>query len=125
MLSRSSVSGLINDLIPFGLFLGEHHSEVSRLSQLERHHVEEFLVWNRTRGSAGPPRQRSASVGVGRARHGAHLRNFLDDMTLWGWADRPARRLVFASDVPRIPRPLPLGLAPDIDTALMVAVDRI
>ena len=125
VLSRSSVSGLINDLIPFGLFLGEHHPEVSRLSQLERHHVEEFLVWNRTRswrGRLARDQQVSASVVHGTV---LTLRNFLDDITLWGWADRPAHRLVFASDVPRLPRPLPRGLAPDVDTALMAAVDRL
>jgi integrase len=53
------------------------------------------------------------------------VRNFLDDVTLWGWADRPASRLVFASDVLRLPRPLPRALAPDIDAALMAAVGRL
>lgn len=125
VLSRSSIDGLINDLIPFGMFLGEHHQEVTRLSQLERHHIEEFLVWNRTRswrGRVARDQQVSASV-----VHSAVLtvRNFLDDITLWGWADRPARRLVFASDVPRLPRPLPRALAPDTDTALMIAVGRL
>ncbi len=125
VLSRSSVSGLINDLIPFGLFLGEHHPEVARLTQLERHHVEEFLVWNRTRrwrGRLARDQRVSASVVHGTV---LTLRNFLDDITLWGWADRPARRLVFASDVPRLPRPLPRALAPDIDTALMAAVGNL
>jgi integrase len=122
VLSRSSVSGLVNDLIPFGLFLGEHHPEVARLTQLERHHIEEFLAWNRTRswqGRLARDQQVSATVVHGTV---LTLRNFLDDITLWGWAERPARRLVFASDVPRLPRPLPRALAPDIDTALMAAV---
>ena len=61
----SSVSGLINDLIPFGLFLGEHHPEVDRLTRLERHHVEEFLAWNRTRGWRGRlVRDQQVSVSV-------------------------------------------------------------
>jgi integrase len=122
VLSRSSVDGLINDLIPFGLFLNEPHPELKRLARLERHHIEEFLVWNRTRGWRGRvarDRQVSASV-----VHGTVLtvRNFLDDITLWGWGDRPAHRLVFASDVPRLPRPLPRALAPDVDAALMAAI---
>ena len=50
------------------------------------------------------------------------LRNFLDDTILWGWADRPNRQLVFATDIPRLPRPLPRALAPDADRALMAAV---
>ena len=53
------------------------------------------------------------------------VRNFLDDITLWGWADQPRRRLVFASDVPRLPRPLPRALAPDADAALMTAAGRL
>jgi integrase len=125
VLSRSSVNGLINDLIPFGLFLGEHHREVDRLTQLERHHVEEFLVWNRTRawrGRVARDQQVSASVVHGTV---LTLRNFLDDITLWGWADRPDRRVVFASDIPRLPRPLPRALGPDIDAALMAAVGRL
>ena len=47
----------------------------------------------------------------------------INDVTLWGWAERPARRLVFASDVPKLPRPLPRALAPDVDRAVMAAVD--
>jgi hypothetical protein len=30
------------------------------------------------------------------------VRNLLDDITAWAWADTPARRLVFAADVPAI-----------------------
>jgi integrase len=125
VLSRSSVNGIINDLIPFGLFLAEHHPEVTRLPQLERHHIEDFLVWNRTRvwrGRVARDQQVSMSVVHGTV---LTLRNFLDDITLWGWADRPAHRLVFATDVPRLPRPLPRALAPDADTALMTAAGRL
>jgi len=33
--------------------------------------------------------------------------------------------LIFATDVPRLPRPLPGGVAPDIDQALMEAIGRL
>ncbi len=125
VLSRSSVEGLINDLLPLGLFLGEHHPQLTRLAQLERHHIEQFLAWNRTRGWRGRvARERQVSASVVHSTV-LTIRNFLDDITLWGWADRPERRLVFASDVPRLPRPLPRALAPHIDAALMAAVDRL
>jgi integrase len=122
VLSSSSLNGLVDDLIPFGLFLGEHHPKLNWLAQLERHHTEEFLSWNRTRtwrGRVARDQQVSPSV-----VHSTVLtvRNFLDDVILWGWEDRPTRRLVFASDVPRLPRPLPRALAPDTDAALMAAV---
>jgi integrase len=125
VLSRSSADGLINDLIPFGAFLGEQFPGIASLAQLERHHIEAFLVWNATRTWRGRVArdQRVSACAV----HGAVLtvRNFLDDITLWGWADRPRRRLIFASDVPRLPRPLPRALPPDTDAALMAAAGRI
>jgi integrase len=121
VLSRSSIEGLLGDLIPFGCFLGEFFSEVTSLRQLERPHIEAFLTWNRTRtwrGRVARDQQVSANV-VHRAV--LSLRNFLDDITLWGWAERPRRRLVFAADIPRLPRPLPRALSPDVDAALMTA----
>lgn len=125
VLASSSVDGLVNDLIPFGTFLGEHYPEVVSLRGLHREHVEAFLTWNRTRSWRGRlARDQRVSASVA---HSAvlTLRNFLDDITLWGWADRPDRRLVFPADVPRLPRPLPRALAPDVDAALMSAVCRL
>ncbi len=125
VLARSSLEGLANDLILFGEYLGDHHPEVGSLRALERRHVEGFLVWNRSRPWRGRlARPRSVSISVAHEAVLA-LRNFLDDLTLWGWAERPPRRLVFASDVPRLPRPLPRALAPDVDRALMAAVERL
>ena len=122
VLAASSVDGLANDLIPFGIFLADHHPQVTTLAQLDRGHIEGFLAVNRTRrwrGRVARDQQVSASVA-----HAAvlALRNFLDDITLWGWADRPARQLLFAVDVPRLPRPLPRALPPDDDTALLAAI---
>jgi integrase len=125
VLSPSSVDGLVNGLIPFGVFLGERFPTVQALRQLERHHIESFLAFNRTRtwrGRLARNQRVSASV-----VHSTVLtvRNFLDDIAVWGWADRPRRRLIFAADVPRLPRPLPRALAPDVDAALMAAVARL
>jgi hypothetical protein len=50
------------------------------------------------------------------------LRNMLDDIASWGWAEAPGRRLVFAADVPRLDQPLPRALPPDVDAAIMNAV---
>ena len=124
-LARTSIESLANALIVFGEYLGAHHPDVGSLRALERAHIEGFLIWNRTRswrGRLARPRSVSPSV-VQRAV--LALRNFLDDITLWGWAERPARRLVFAADVPRLPQPLPRALAPQIDAALMNAVDAL
>ena len=125
VLARATVESLAGDLLTFGVFLTEHHPEVSSLRELDRAHVEGFLVWNRTRhwrGRVARPRVVSASV-----VHQAVLsvRNFLDDIAVWGWSERPPRTLLFASDVPRLPRPLPRALAPDVDAALMTEVARL
>lgn len=41
---------------------------------------------------------------------------------MWGWPERPSRPLVYASEIPRLDRPLPRALAPDADRDLMAAV---
>lgn len=105
VLSRSSVEGLVNDLLPFGVFLGEQFPQVSQLRQVQRQHIEAYLQWNRTRSWRGRvARAKPVSASVAHAAV-LSLRNFFDDVTLWGWADRPAQRLLFAADVPRLPRP--------------------
>ena len=44
--------------------------------------------------------------------------SFLSDVTEWGWADVPNRRLIFRSDIPRLPKPLPRYLPVDADRRL-------
>jgi site-specific recombinase XerD len=46
----------------------------------------------------------------------------IDDIIEWGWAEAPSRRLIFARDVPRLPRPLPRYLPPDADRRLAAAL---
>jgi integrase len=50
------------------------------------------------------------------------LRAFLDDLAVWGWAQRPPGRLLFPGDVPRLPRPLPQALDPAADRDHIAAV---
>ncbi len=51
------------------------------------------------------------------------VRSLLDDITEWGWADAPPRRLVFRSDMPRLPQPLPRYLPPNADRRLVAALE--
>ncbi|MDT3446596.1 tyrosine-type recombinase/integrase [Pseudofrankia sp. BMG5.37] len=44
--------------------------------------------------------------------------NFLTDIAEWGWEQTPPRRLLFRSDLPRLPRPLPRYLPLDTDRRL-------
>ena len=122
VLRPRSVESLVNDLLPFAEFLTAQHPEVTSLRGLQRGHVEEFLVWNRTRCWRGrKARPRPVSVAVAQAGV-LSLRNLLEDIAVWGWAEAPAGRLVFAADVPKLDRALPRALTPDVDGRLMAAV---
>jgi len=58
------------------------------------------------------------------ARRIQAIANFLSEITEWGWPDAPPRRLLFRSDIPRLPRPLPRYLPPDADRALTEQLAR-
>ncbi|MCR6491753.1 tyrosine-type recombinase/integrase [Cellulomonas sp. P24] len=128
VLRPKSVESLVNDLLPVAEYLTTHHRDLRTFADLRREHVEGFLAWNQTRGWRG----QRAAAGTGRtisrsvaASTVLTLRNLLDDITAWGWDQAPARRLVFAADIPKLDRPLPRALAPDIDAALMSAVAQL
>ena len=116
------------DLLPFADYLTIHHPDVVSLEDLDRSHIEGFLVWNRTRTWRG----QRAAAGAGRTISKAviqstvlSVRNLFDDITEWGWEQAPPRRLVFAADVPKLDQPLPRALPPDIDAAVMNAVSQL
>ena len=122
VLARRTVDRLAADLITFGSFLSAHHPDLSSLRELTRRHIEGFLVWNRNRPWRGK-RARSQAVSATVAQRTAlTLRNFLQDLALWGWTERPLRPLLLPTDVPRVPRPLPRALPPDVHAALMAEV---
>jgi integrase len=117
-----TIDKLTSALAIFGEFICEQFPDLTSLSQLERHHVEAFLTWTSTR-ECRRPQDGSRRVGPFVAAHATFtLRNFLDDIAAWGWAEAPQRRLVFATDIPRQPEMLPRALPPDVDAAVMGAV---
>ena len=124
VLRPKSVESLINDLLPFAEYLTAHHPTVTSLRELDRDCVEGYLAWNRTRrwrGHAPPPAPDAPSAAVAQSAV-LSLRNLLEDIAAWGWAEAPTRQLVFAADVPKLDHPLPRALPPDVDAALMTAV---
>jgi site-specific recombinase XerD len=119
--ARSSVQGTASELAHFGRFLARHDAGLASLARLERQrHIEPYLnavavaVSHRTGApiAASSARKRIQSVGV-----------FLDAITEWGWAEAPARRLVFPRDAPRLPHPLPRYLPPDSERVLLAALE--
>jgi integrase len=125
VLRPKSVESLVDDLLPFAEYLTARHPGITCLRQLDRGQIEGYLAWNRTRpwrgqrAAAGQDRVISASVAQSAV---LSLRNMLDDIAVWGWADAPSRRLVFAADVPKLDQPLPRALPPDVDAAIMNAI---
>lgn len=108
VLSPESVESLINDLIPFATFVTDTFPDVATISQLDRAHVEAFLTWNRTERTWRGRKACDRTIGPAVAHSTVlSVRKFLDDITLWGWADRPHCPLLFPTDVPKLPRTLP------------------
>ena len=123
VLRPKSIEKLTSALAVFGEFLTDTFPELVSVEQLERRHIEAFLTWTSTRSCRGNHGHRR--VGPFVTAHAAiSVRAFLDDITEWGWP-APARRLIFASDIPKQPKLLPRALAPDVDQGLMGAVDHL
>lgn len=90
------------------------------LAGLDRQrHIEPYLaavasaVNPRTGAPLSASERRSRILTAGR---------MIDDVVEWGWAEAPARRLIFPRDVPRLPRPLPRYLPADADRRLTEAL---
>ena len=121
VLRPKTISKLASALAIFGEFLTTEFPEITTVAAIERRHIQSFLTWTATRECRNYYRGRT--VGPFVTAHAAiALRGFFDDITEWGWPQAPARRLMFASDIPKQPTMVPRALTPDIDTALMTAV---
>ena len=119
---RNTVTGMATRLVHFGRFLAEIDPELTSLADLDRQrHIEPYLnsVANAINSKNGEP-----ITIADQARRIYAVSSFLSDITEWGWADAPKRRLVFRSDIPRLPRPLPRYLPVDADRRLGEALAR-
>jgi len=119
--ARSTVRGIASRLAHFGRFLAAIDPGLASLADLDRQrHIEPWLhqVAQARHPRLGTPlsasERRSRILSVGR---------MLADVAEWGWAEAPARRLIFDRDVPKLPRPLPRYLPPDHDRALTRALE--
>lgn len=122
-LKRSSVYARIKTIMVLCDWLAAHHPHVRRLDQLHRtHHIEPFLAWERHRPWRGA-NSGGRTISLTQFHHDiVDLRCFFDDLACWGWPSQPKQRLLFPSDIPRMPEPVPRALPPDVDRALMGAV---
>ena len=118
--TRSTVLGIASRLGHFARFLAAHDPALTSLAGLGRQrHIEPYLAAvaaarnPRTGATLSASERRSRVLTVGR---------LIDDINEWGWAEAPGRKLVFARDVPRLPRALPRYLPPDADRRLSQAL---
>ena len=104
-------------------YLAANHPEVRTVADLDRAaHIEGFLAWNRTRPWRGRV-ARDQPISAHRALQTVvDVKGFFEDLAIWGWAAQPRRQLMFGTDLPRLPQPLPRALRPDVDRDLMAAV---
>jgi integrase len=122
-LRPGSVYARTKAIMVFVDYLAEHHPAVHRLDELGRTaHIEPFLAWARHRPWRGA-NGRGRTVSLVQFHHDVvDLRVFFDDIACWGWASSPQGRLLFLTDLPRLPNPLPRALPTDVDRRLMTAV---
>ena len=118
--TAATVSHTVSRLAHFGRHLALVDPGLVTVADLDRRrHIEPYLsaLTTATRPRDGAP----IAVSERRARV-ITISRFLADISEWGWPEAPARRLLFASDIPRLPRPLPRYLPPDADRRLTAAL---
>ncbi len=118
--SRSTVTGTATRLNHFAAHLASVDPTLTSLTDLDRRrHIETYLTATAeaTNTRTGAPIQASERRGRILAVH-----CLLNNIAEWGWPEAPQRRLVFRSDIPKLPRPLPRYLTPDLDRRLTQAL---
>jgi integrase len=117
-----TVTGMATRLVHFGRFLADLDPDLTSLADLDRQrHIEPYLnsVASAINSKNGEP-----ITTADQARRILAISVFLNDLTEWGWKDAPKRRLIFRTDTPRLPRPLPRYLPVDADRRLGEALAR-
>jgi integrase len=118
--SRGTVTGTATRLNHFAAHLAAVDPALASLTELDRRrHIETYLTATAVamNSRTGAPIQASERRGRVLAVH-----CLLNDIAEWGWPEAPQRRLVFRSDIPKLPRTLPRYLTPDLDRRLTQAL---
>lgn len=116
----ATVSSLATRLAAFGTYLAGTDPDATPATLDRCQHIEPWLasltaaVNTKSGGTLSVPEQ---------ARRILAVANFLTEITEWGWPEAPTRRLMFPSDNPRLPQPLPRFLPPDADRRLTDALE--
>lgn len=111
-----TVTAMATRLKHFGVFLAQVDPELSSIAALERRrHIEPYLT---SLLDAVSLKDGEPITVADRSRRVLAVKCFLTDITEWGWAQAPARKLLFRDDVPKLPQVLPRYLPVDVDRRL-------
>jgi integrase len=118
--NRTTVAHMASRLAHFARTVTQADPQLSSLAGLDRQrHIEPYLS---AIAAATNPRTGTVLSASERRSRILTTGRMIDDIIEWGWAEAPARRLIFSRDVPRLPRALPRYLPPDADRALAAAL---
>lgn len=116
-----TVSSLATRLAHFGRFLAETDPDLDSLAGLGRQrHIEPYL--NSIAHTVSAKTGKAITV-ADQDRRIRAVGNMLNEITEWGWDDAPTRKLIFRTDHPRKPRPLPRYVPVDADRRLTAALE--
>ena len=119
--AAGTVTGTASRLAAFGRHLAAVDPALPSLTDLDRkRHIETYLT---ALAEARHPRTGAPLSVAERQGRIIAVRSLLDNIAEWGWPEAPRRRLVFRSDLPKLPRPLPRYLTPDVDRRLAAALE--
>jgi integrase len=119
---EKTVTGTATRLAHFGRFLAEVNPGLASLAELDRErHLEPYL--NSITRALNSKTAEPITV-ADQDRRIRAVAGFLTDIAEWGWEQAPARKLVFRSDMVRLPRTLPRYLPVDADRRLSEALER-
>jgi integrase len=117
-----TLTGVATRLAHFGRFLADIDPTLGSLAGLDRRrHIE---LWLNSLTVTINTKNGELITRADQARRILAVSSFLTDVCEWGWEDAPTRRLIFRSDIPRLPRPLPRYLPVDADRRLSDALER-
>ena len=119
---EKTVTGTATRLAHFGRFLAELDPDLCSLAELDRErHIEPYLnsITRALNNKTGEP-----ITTADQDRRIRAVSGFLTDISEWGWEQAPSRKLIFRSDMPRLPRLLPRYLPVDADRRLSEALER-
>lgn len=115
----ATVSSIATRLAHFGRVIAAIDAQATPASMTRVDHIEPWLA---ALPGTGNTKTGGCLSRAEQARRILAVANFLSDITEWDWPEAPNRRLLFSSDNPRLPAPLPRFLPPDADRRLTEAL---